>query len=110
MLTAQATKLSTSTPHPNASPSSREAWISRFAASTSNQDNPLQPYELKITKSEIATDGVTTDTYALTKDAQGQTNEEDVYDPGNWALIGLPLADDQVSPADVIGRDQPTAS
>ncbi len=29
-------------------------------------------------------------------------SEEEIYDPGNWALIGIPLADDPLTPADVV--------
>jgi hypothetical protein len=36
-------------------------------------------------------------------------SEEEIYDPGNWSLIGMPLADDPLTAADVIKRDH-TAS
>jgi len=33
-------------------------------------------------------------------------HEEEIYDPGNWALIGLPLADDPLTAEDVVTRKQ----
>lgn len=32
------------------------------------------------------------------------TTEEEIYDPGNWSLIGIPLAEDPLTPADVVGE------
>jgi hypothetical protein len=36
--------------------------------------------------------------------------EEEIYDPGNWALIGLGLLDDQLTADDVVSDDNQRSS